>query len=93
FRFTDLAEQKDWWLIVESDRTEVCMKDPDKDVNIYFDCSVRTMCEVWNGDRTYRDAMSSGDPMMQGDPSLTHNVRAWLLPRALEAAPRKAAVA
>ncbi len=93
FRFTDLPDQKDWWLIVESDRTEVCMKDPGKDVNIYFDCSVRTMSEVWNGDRTYREAMSSGDLMMQGDPNLTRNVRAWLRPSAFEAAPRKVAVA
>lgn len=91
FRFTDLAEQRDWWLVVRSDGSQVCLKDPGRDVNVYFTCSVRTMAEVWMGDRSFRDAISSGDLAVQGDPGLTRNVTAWLRPSLFAASPRGAA--
>ncbi|WP_195819257.1 winged helix-turn-helix transcriptional regulator [Roseobacter sp. MH60115] len=80
FRFTDLAEQPNWWLLVQNGKAQVCLKDPGKDVNVYFDGSVRTMHDVWMGDRTYKDAMKSGDLSIQGDPALTRNVQSWLTP-------------
>lgn len=80
FRFSDLTEQRDWWLLIESDNTQVCLKDPGKDINVYFDCSVRTMHDVWMGDRTYKDALKSGDLSVQGDVALTRNIQAWLTP-------------
>ncbi|MDV7145734.1 winged helix-turn-helix transcriptional regulator [Tropicimonas sp. TH_r6] len=82
FRFADLSEQPEWWLLVRNDKAQVCLKDPGKDVNVYFDCSVRTMHDVWMGDRTYREAMKSGDLSIQGDPALTRNVQSWLTPSA-----------
>ena len=80
YRFSDLTEQRDWWLIVEGDKKEICLTDPGRDVNVYFDCSVRTMAEVWMGDRTYREAMQSGDLSVQGDVALTRNIKSWLRP-------------
>jgi DNA-binding HxlR family transcriptional regulator len=80
FRFSDLTEQQNWWLLVESGKAQVCLKDPGKDVNVFFNCSVRTMHDVWMGDRTYRDALKSGDLRIDGDPALTRNVQAWLKP-------------
>lgn len=93
FRFTDLVEQRDWWLVVRSDESQVCLKDPGKDVDVWFTCEVRTMAEVWSGDRTYREAVSSGDLSIQGDPSLTRNVKAWLRPGVFVDSPRPALVA
>lgn len=80
FQFTDLVEQKDWWLLVRNDTVDLCLKDPGKDVDVYFTCTVRTMHDVWMGDRTYRDAIKSGDLYVQGDPALTRNIRSWLRP-------------
>ena len=80
FRFSDLTEQQNWWLLVESGKAQVCLKDPGKDVNVFFNCSVRTMHDVWMGDRTYRDALKSGDLRIDGDLALTRNVQAWLKP-------------
>lgn len=88
FKFTDLTEQCDWWLVVTGDRTELCLKDPGKDVNVYITCTVRTMHDVWMGDRTYRDAISAGDLVMQGDPALTRNIRSWLKPSVFEQSER-----
>ncbi len=80
FRFSDLTEQQNWWLLVENEKAQVCLKDPGKDVNVFFNCSVRTMHDVWMGDRTYRDALKSGDLRVEGDLALTRNIQAWLKP-------------
>ncbi len=88
FEFTDLDSQPLWWIVVEPDRTDVCLKDPGKEVDIYFKTTVKTMADVWMGDRTYREAKAAGDLDMQGPPALTRNVTAWLKPSVFAEAPR-----
>jgi len=80
FKFTDLVEQSDYWLLVRDENVDLCLKNPGKDVDVYFTCTVRTMHDVWMGDRTYRDAIKSGDLYVQGDPALTRNIKSWLRP-------------
>ncbi len=80
FKFRDLIERKDWWLLVDRDQVDVCITAPGRDVDVYFTTTVRTMHDVWMGDRTYRDAMLSGDLSVEGDPALTRRVSAWLRP-------------
>ncbi len=88
FLFTDLQEQRDWWLVITDREVDLCLRDPGRDVDVYFTGTVRTMHDVWMGERTYRDAMKSGDLNVQGDPALTRNIRAWLKPSVFENAPR-----
>lgn len=88
FKFSDLIEQSDWWLIVNPDRAEVCLRDPGKDIHVYFNCSVRTLSEVWMGDRTYRDAINAGDLSIEGDQVLTRNISSWLRPSIFADSPR-----
>lgn len=90
FRFSDLSKQRDWWLLIQNQKTQVCLKNPGKDVNVYFDCAVRTMHDVWMGDRTYKEAMKSGDLSIQGDLALTRNVQSWLRPSSFINAERAA---
>ena len=80
FKFTDLTEQSDYWLLVKNENIDLCLKDPGKDVDVYFTCTIRTMHDVWMGDRTYRDAIKSGDLYVHGEPSLTRNISSWLRP-------------
>jgi DNA-binding HxlR family transcriptional regulator len=80
FKFTDLVEQSDYWLLIRDENVDLCLKNPGKDVDVYFTCTVRTMHDVWMGDRTYRDAIKSGDLYVQGDPALTRNIKSWLRP-------------
>jgi DNA-binding HxlR family transcriptional regulator len=88
FRFADLEEQRDWWLMVKPETAEVCLKDPGRDVDVYFSCTVRTLSEIWMGVRTYRDAIQKGELMMDGDPALMRNVSAWLRPGIFAQSPR-----
>jgi DNA-binding HxlR family transcriptional regulator len=89
FKFTDLVEQSDYWLLVRDENVDVCLKNPGKDVDVYFTCTVRTMHDVWMGDRTYRDAIKAGDLYVQGDPALTRNITSWLRPSIFGASERE----
>lgn len=80
FKFHDLPEQRDWWLLVRDGRVDVCVTAPGRDVDIFFTTSVRTMADVWMGDRSYRDAVLAGDLTIEGEPALTRRISSWLRP-------------
>ena len=88
FKFLDLAEHRNWWLLVAGDDVDVCMIPPGRDVDVYLTTSVRTMHDVWMGDRSYRDAIQSGDLMVEGEPALTRRISSWLKPSVFAEAKR-----
>lgn len=88
FRFKDLSEQQNWWLLVKERRVDLCITDPGRDVDVYFFCTVRTMHDVWMGDRTFRDAIDAGDLIVEGEPALLRNISAWLRPSVFANSPR-----
>ena len=80
FKFKDLAEHADWWLLVDGDNVDVCITCPGRDVDLFFTTSARTMHDVWMGDRTYREAIQAGDLIVEGDPAPTRRISNWLKP-------------
>ena len=88
FKFRDLKQQQDWWLLINDCNVDLCITDPGKDVDVYFTCTVRTMHDVWMGDRSYREAIGSGDLVVQGEPGLLKNIGNWLKPSVFAEAPR-----
>ncbi|MEO1242820.1 MAG: helix-turn-helix domain-containing protein [Pseudomonadota bacterium] len=78
FEFDDLRKGRIWWLVVQGEQVDVCVKDPGRDVDMYFTSSVRTMTDVWLGHRTYREAVRAGDLKIAGPPDLTRTVHSWL---------------
>jgi len=80
FQFTELREQRNWWLLVEGSSVQICLTPPARDVDIYITTTLRTMHDVWMGDRSYRDAVNAEDLIIEGEPALTRNVSSWLRP-------------
>lgn len=78
FKFTDIKELSDWWLIARTDDVDVCVKDPGKETEIYFTCSVKTMIDIWMGDLSYRKAVNNGDIKVVGPKPLTRNIFTWM---------------
>ena len=78
FKFTDLKEAADWWLVASGDNVDVCNKDPGKDVDVYFTCTVRTMVDIWMGDLSYKKAIREGLLKAVGPEALTRNIFSWL---------------
>ena len=64
--------------MVSGDRIDVCVKDPGKEIDVYFTSSVKTMVDIWMGDTTYRKAMAGGTLKIVGNSALTRNVTAWM---------------
>jgi len=76
FKFTDVEDVSQWWLLVSDGRVDVCVKDPGKEVDVFFMCRVKTMVDVWMGDTTYRKAMATGALRVDGPRALTRNIAA-----------------
>ena len=88
FRFTDLTQQRDWWLLVAGDDVQICVTPPAREVDVYFTSTLRTMHDVWMGDRTWREARDSGALIIEGELGLTRNISRWLRPSAFVDAER-----
>lgn len=78
FEFTDLKKQREWWLVVTENNIDICVKDPGRDVDIYFTSTLRTMTDVWLGHCSYRTAITEGELMVVGPASLTRTVSSWM---------------
>ncbi len=76
FKFTDIEQYPDWWLVVTADDTDLCVKDPGKDVDVYFTTNVKTMVDIWMGDTTYRKANKEGRLKIIGDRNVIRNIPA-----------------
>lgn len=99
FKFLDLTDQRDWWLLVRDGKVDICITPPGRDVHVFFTTTVRTMHDVWMGDRSYREAVLSGDLTIEGELALTRRIGSWLkssifaeskrapVPKQLEAVP------
>lgn len=80
FKFNDLPDQSNWWLLVNGDEVDVCISPPGRDVDVYFTTTARAMHDIWMGDRSYRDAMLNGDLVVEGEVGLTKRISTWLRP-------------
>ena len=80
FHFTDLTDHASWWLVVEGDDIDVCLHDPGKDVDIYFNVPLKTMCQLWMGEISYKQAIADDLLTLVGPKALTKHVESWLKP-------------
>ena len=78
FKFNDIKEYADWWLVAEDERVDLCTQDPGKDVDVFFTTTVKTMADIWMGEYSYRKAEKDGDIKIVGNSGLTRNITSWL---------------
>lgn len=80
FKFTDVANVADWWIVATPEEVDVCCSNPGKDVDVYFTCTVRTLVDIWMGDLSYRKALREDQIKAVGNPLLTRDLFSWLQP-------------
>lgn len=78
FMFTDIEKHPDWWLVVIGDKIDLCVKDPGKNIDIYFTSTVKTMADIWMGDSTYKQSIKAGTLKLVGDKYLRNNITTWM---------------
>ncbi|WND01796.1 helix-turn-helix domain-containing protein [Temperatibacter marinus] len=78
FKFLDIIDHPNWWLIVSPEDVDICVKDPGHDVDVFFTSSVKTLTDVWIGHDTYRRVINAQDLVVVGPKALTRNINSWL---------------
>ncbi|MEZ5542121.1 MAG: helix-turn-helix domain-containing protein [Pseudomonadota bacterium] len=78
FHFTDAEQYPDWWIVAKGTDVDLCIKDPGKDIDVYFTTDIRTMVDIWMGKSTYRAAVRDGALKLVGSTVLTRNVTRWM---------------
>ena len=80
FWFRDVPGKKSrYWLKVERPEIELCLTNPGLEVELTVETTLRTMADVWMGDRDATDAVRDGAIELKGPPSLTKSFPRWLL--------------
>ncbi len=87
FSLTNVPGHKkpmNWWYVINDKEVDLCDKDHGKDVNLYVTVPLRTLIEVWEGDRDLRKAIADDDLVLVGDRALIRSMPDWfgLSPRA-----------
>jgi len=78
FKFTDIREYPDWWMVVTDSEIDVCVNDPGKNVDVYITTTVITMAEVWMGQINYRKAVQDNRLTVVGPKALTGDLGSWM---------------
>ncbi|KAA1418334.1 helix-turn-helix transcriptional regulator [Mumia zhuanghuii] len=91
FVFDDVrGPSRQWWIVIERDETEVCDIDPERPVAVTVRSDLRTLTEVWRGDRTWSQAQRVGAVQIDGPTALCRAVPAWFPPTGFAQAVRPA---
>lgn len=78
FRFPDLEKSSEWYLVVEDGKIELCDDNLMIDVDVYFTADLKTMFDVWMGDRGLKAAMDSGDLKVVGPRHYLKTLGSWV---------------
>lgn len=79
FVFSGLRKFGQWWIVLEENgERNLCADDPGHEVDVRIRSDLRTLTEVWAGDREVRSAVQSGRLEITGPPALTRSLPAWL---------------
>jgi DNA-binding HxlR family transcriptional regulator len=80
FWFRDLPSKRSrYWLRIARPEVELCMTNPGLEVALTVETTLRTMIEVWMGDRDAQDAVRAGVIELTGAPRLSRAFPSWLL--------------
>jgi len=77
FNFDDLEKYKKWWMIMSRDDVDLCTENPGKDVDLYISSDLRTMVEVWQGDKDLRASLREEHIVAVGSKGLIRTMEDW----------------
>lgn len=79
FRYHDAPRgMKRWWLVLDRPEVDLCLRDPGHDVDLNVGCDLRTMVQIWLGQRPMSAALRSGEMVLDGPLRLRRQLPGWL---------------
>jgi len=67
-----------WWLILEPQTVDVCLKDPGFDVELFVQADLIALTKVWMGDLRLNETLRTGAVALDGQPQLVRQFPNWL---------------
>jgi len=90
-RFTDVAPTSArWWIVVNGGEADICDVDPGFEVTAGVSTGLRTLVQVWRGDRSWPEALRSGAVVVDGPSLVRRELPRWLGQSELASVPRPA---
>lgn len=79
FQYPELPERRrNWWLVVEEGKVDLCLQDPGFDVDLTVTCPLRSMTAIWMGLATVRHEVDAGRLELLGDSAVARSMQQWL---------------
>ncbi len=79
FHYPELPpERQFYWLVIDDRAVDVCYVDPGYEVDLFIECSLRTMTGIWMGLTNVRAELDAGRLQLSGDKALARSMQQWL---------------
>jgi DNA-binding HxlR family transcriptional regulator len=79
FEYPELpASKRHFWLIVEDNVVDLCSVNPGHEIDLFVQCSLRTMTAIWMGIATVQAELDAGRLELSGDVTLARSMQQWL---------------
>jgi DNA-binding HxlR family transcriptional regulator len=89
FEFADVdADLARWWLVLSPGETDVCDDDPGDEPAARVQTSLRTMTEVWRGDRSWASALGDESMRVLASGEVARQLPGWFLLSTFAVVPR-----
>ncbi len=66
-----------YWLVIDRPEVDLCLIDPGHRADVEVVGHVATLVQIWLGDRTFTEAIRSGDLGVTGPPALVRSFPSW----------------
>lgn len=70
--------RRNWWLIVDGQKTDLCSVDPGFEINLHVETDLRTMTAIWMGLTNVKSEVAAGRMKLEGDRRLKASMQQWL---------------
>ena len=79
FHYPELpASRQRFWLVVDQRVVDLCQFDPGYEVDLFVECSLRTMTAIWMGLTSVQAELDAGRMELSGDKMLARSMQQWL---------------
>ncbi len=71
------SSKQNYWLVFDQTDTEICVKDPGYEIDIWITSHIRTLVEIWLGHSNIREKQDTGELILDGSPSEITRFSKW----------------
>jgi DNA-binding HxlR family transcriptional regulator len=79
FEYVDYpSKMRLWWLVIDDDVVDICLKDPGYEVDLFVQTRLQTMTQIWMGDISLSKARREKRLKLSGNTRLKDSMPQWI---------------